>query len=294
MREAYVQCCLALRHMFQKANLVHGDFSEYNALWHDNRVYVIDVSQSVESDHPSALDFLRKDIANVNDFFKKSGGLQVMTTRQLFEFVTSTLIGGTESDESEALDRIMAEVEDTDDARRAMTVDDRLRADHAADVDEAVFMSQFLPRSLSQVNEAELKRMEDGEREQDYVKAVAMLTGNKEVVEKLGGEGGVSIKFGKKKGGMGKVAEELEEGSDDEETSSEKESDSDCNSEDSGPRYVKVPLTSEQLQARKEAKRAERKANKEKVKEENAEKRKTKVKKKDKKRAVSKARAKKR
>ncbi|GMH60481.1 hypothetical protein TL16_g03060, partial [Triparma laevis f. inornata] len=92
MREAYVQCMLILRHMFQRANLVHGDFSEYNALWHNNQVYVIDVSQSVESDHPSALDFLRKDISNVNDFFRKYGKLDVMSTRQLFEFVTSTII----------------------------------------------------------------------------------------------------------------------------------------------------------------------------------------------------------
>lgn len=112
MREAYVQCMLILRHMFQRANLVHGDFSEYNALWHNNQVYVIDVSQSVESDHPSALDFLRKDISNVNDFFRKYGKLDVMSTRQLFEFVTSTIIENTEESESEALDRLMEEVED--------------------------------------------------------------------------------------------------------------------------------------------------------------------------------------
>lgn len=58
MREAYVQTILILRHMYQRCRLVHGDFSEYNLLWHQNQVYVIDVSQSVESDHPSALDFL--------------------------------------------------------------------------------------------------------------------------------------------------------------------------------------------------------------------------------------------
>jgi RIO kinase 1 len=61
LREAYVQTIIIMRRMFQRCKLVHGDLSEYNLLWHKNEVYVIDVSQSVESDHPSALDFLRKD-----------------------------------------------------------------------------------------------------------------------------------------------------------------------------------------------------------------------------------------
>jgi RIO kinase 1 len=67
LREAYVQTVKIMRHMYHRCKLVHGDLSEYNLLWHDNQVYVIDVSQSVETDHPSALDFLRKDAANVND-----------------------------------------------------------------------------------------------------------------------------------------------------------------------------------------------------------------------------------
>ena len=71
---------------------------------------------------------------------------QVMSTRQLFEFVTSTVVASTEAAESAALDRIMDEVADADGAFRGMTGDDRQRAEHQADVDEAVFMSQFLPR----------------------------------------------------------------------------------------------------------------------------------------------------
>lgn len=43
--------------------------------YHDGGVYVIDVSQSVEHDHPCALEFLRKDCTNVTgqlkDFFVK-------------------------------------------------------------------------------------------------------------------------------------------------------------------------------------------------------------------------------
>ena len=48
---------------------MHGDFSEYNLLWFENEIVVIDDSQSVEWDHPRATEFLRKDCANVRDFF---------------------------------------------------------------------------------------------------------------------------------------------------------------------------------------------------------------------------------
>ena len=33
--------------MFQKAKIVHADFSEFNMLYYQKRVYVIDVSQAV-------------------------------------------------------------------------------------------------------------------------------------------------------------------------------------------------------------------------------------------------------
>lgn len=85
----------------QQCKLVHGDLSEYNMygpadrsaaafkiskdghlerrnplasrqkqslrLYHDEQLYIIDVSQSVESDHPQALDFLKRDCVNVSD-----------------------------------------------------------------------------------------------------------------------------------------------------------------------------------------------------------------------------------
>jgi RIO kinase 1 len=49
-------------------------------LYYKGEVWVIDVSQAVEHDHPMALDFLRRDCANINDFFKKKG-LQVLNTQ---------------------------------------------------------------------------------------------------------------------------------------------------------------------------------------------------------------------
>ena len=56
-----------------------------------HQAYMIDVSQSVEHDHPRALEFLRKDCTNVTDFFEKKG-VGVMTVRELFDFVTDVTL----------------------------------------------------------------------------------------------------------------------------------------------------------------------------------------------------------
>lgn len=47
---------------------------------------IIDVSQSVDLDHPLALDFLREDCTHVNDFFRRAG-IATLTMQQAFEFV---------------------------------------------------------------------------------------------------------------------------------------------------------------------------------------------------------------
>lgn len=90
-RELYLQVLQNMRKMFQEARLVHADLSEFNMLFHNGDAYIIDVSQSVEHDHPHALEFLRKDCSNVNEFFVKHG-VAVMTVRELFDFVTDPSI----------------------------------------------------------------------------------------------------------------------------------------------------------------------------------------------------------
>uniref|UniRef100_A0A8C8ALQ2 Serine/threonine-protein kinase RIO1 n=1 Tax=Otus sunia TaxID=257818 RepID=A0A8C8ALQ2_9STRI len=91
VRELYLQIIQYMRRMYQDARLVHADLSEFNMLYHSGDVYIIDVSQAVEHDHPHALEFLRKDCANVNDFFQKHN-VAVMTVRELFEFITDPSI----------------------------------------------------------------------------------------------------------------------------------------------------------------------------------------------------------
>ena len=90
-RDLYMQCVKMVRILYRECKLVHGDFSEYNLLVHEGILYLIDVSQSVEHDHPHALEFLRKDLLNVTDFFRKQG-VSVMTLKELFHFVTDVNI----------------------------------------------------------------------------------------------------------------------------------------------------------------------------------------------------------
>eukprot|EP00984_Skeletonema_dohrnii_P028958 scaffold19228_cov129-Skeletonema_dohrnii-CCMP3373.AAC.3 len=292
LREAYVQTIFIMRHMFQKCKLVHGDLSEYNLLWHNNEVYVIDVSQSVESDHPSALDFLRKDASNVNDFYRKNGNMNVMTTRQLFEFVTSSVIEDTPEAESAALDSIMDHVGSSATLLENATVHERRALNQQESVDEAVFMSQFLPRSLNQVADYEVSKIQEGDVEETYALAVAALTGNEDVVNKVTQVSGVDSKsthvlFANNEANDGINGDGANPAADsDSGKGSDMEEDEEDSDDDSV--FIKRAMTPEELVAAKEAERAKRRANKKAVKEANTEKRKTKIKKKDKKRAINK------
>lgn len=92
------QIITTMRTLYQKCKLVHGDLSEYNILYFEvikillnkpfskhvlfftltflkhhfdlsvvqGHLYIIDVSQSVDLDHPSALDFLKEDCLHVS------------------------------------------------------------------------------------------------------------------------------------------------------------------------------------------------------------------------------------
>ena len=153
---AYSQVVRAMRAMWERCRLVHADLSEYNLLWHDGKVVVIDVSQSVESDHPRAMDFLRMDCTNVTSYFGRRCGLRVMTPRELFDFVTHA--GLTDEAAEEAY---LAEVWKSVQSRKGGQV----FASEEEEAEHNVFMKAFIPRSLADVDdeEAELGRVERGE-----------------------------------------------------------------------------------------------------------------------------------
>ncbi|XP_030608686.1 serine/threonine-protein kinase RIO1 [Archocentrus centrarchus] len=141
-RELYLQLIQNMRKMFQDARLVHADLSEFNILYHNGDAYIIDVSQSVEHDHPHALEFLRKDCSNINEFFVKHG-VAVMTVRELFDFITDPSITCQNIDQY--LDKAMVIASER-------TSEQRSDQDH---VDEEVFKKAYIPRTLTEVSHYE-------------------------------------------------------------------------------------------------------------------------------------------
>ncbi|MEM0469946.1 MAG: serine protein kinase RIO [Desulfurococcaceae archaeon] len=60
------------------AKLVHGDLSEYNIMVKPNLdIAIIDVSQAIDINHPSAFEFLKRDVENIYRFFTKEAKLEV-------------------------------------------------------------------------------------------------------------------------------------------------------------------------------------------------------------------------
>lgn len=85
--EYYQRLVVDMRLMFQKCSLVHADLSEYNIIVHDGELFIFDVSQSVEPEHPMAMDFLRMDIKNVNDYFSRVKKINVYPERLIFKYI---------------------------------------------------------------------------------------------------------------------------------------------------------------------------------------------------------------
>lgn len=140
----YLSTLKATRIMFQECKLVHADLSEYNMLYFDGDVVIIDVSQSVEHDHPNALTFLRKDCWNVNAFFQKRGVMSC-TCREYCDFVTNLALK--DEDVDSYLEKLMAGVAERGDLTEKQLLDD------------AVFRDSHIARRLDQI------KMTDAERD---------------------------------------------------------------------------------------------------------------------------------
>ncbi|KAJ5655977.1 Serine/threonine-protein kinase RIO1 [Penicillium longicatenatum] len=145
-RALYMELLGYMRVMYQVCRLVHADLSEYNILYHKDRLYIIDVSQSVEHDHPRSLEFLRMDIKNVSDFFRRKG-VHTLSERTLFEFI---LAPEGPKDPTYGNEEMTQAIEKLFTARDEAGV-----TEESEEVDTAVFRQQYIPQTLEQVYDVE-------------------------------------------------------------------------------------------------------------------------------------------
>lgn len=164
----YEELVLIVRRIFHVCKLVHADLSEYNIMYHEGHLWIIDVSQSVEHDHPAAFDFLRNDIKNVEDFFGRLG-VVTLGLRRCFDFVIKEKLTEEEgvSDE-DALKRLLQERIDAKDGDEDFAnekddgeasgskVGSRSKSKiEDAEHEDSVFMKSFIPRTLNEVYDPE-------------------------------------------------------------------------------------------------------------------------------------------
>jgi RIO kinase 1 len=84
--EVYGVLLTYLKRLYRKAELVHGDLSEYNIMMWNGKPVIFDMAQAVPTSHPMAEFFLRRDIANVNRFFKRLG-VKVLSVDEAYKNV---------------------------------------------------------------------------------------------------------------------------------------------------------------------------------------------------------------
>jgi RIO kinase 1 len=82
----YRQLLMNMSRLYRKADIVHGDLSEYNVMVWKNKPVVFDMSQSVPTSHPLAKSLLERDLANVNRFFARLG-VKILTPEEAYKKV---------------------------------------------------------------------------------------------------------------------------------------------------------------------------------------------------------------
>ncbi|XP_015182671.1 PREDICTED: serine/threonine-protein kinase RIO1-like isoform X1 [Polistes dominula] len=254
-RKLYTECIKMMWQMFHKCKLVHADLSEYNMLYHDGSLVLIDVSQSVEHDHPLALDFLRKDCTNISEYFKKNG-VCVMSVKALFDFITDPTVN--EKNMDEYLNIMSSQVHER--------IDQESCPDQ--EINEEVFKQAYIPQRLNQVIDVERDIKLAKTKKEDLI--YKTLFGLKADLSKPNKEPEViTKKFNKS---ITDNNEEEEEDSSDDESVCSSNVDTDNDSKENEQKFTNSARPRNESP---ESKKARKKA----VKEQQAEKRKSKVKK---------------
>lgn len=150
----YGECVRLLRRIYQECRLVHADFSEYNLLYHNGHIVVIDVSQAVEVEHPHALEFLRMDCMNILKYFR-ARGLRTLSLQQLFDFIIKKDIEDVDAylEEAHLINHpTVSEEQEVD----AFTLKYRKAQGEAFQRnEEEIFKNSYIPRTLDEVYDVE-------------------------------------------------------------------------------------------------------------------------------------------
>jgi RIO kinase 1 len=85
--EDYEQVIGQVTLLYQKANLVHADLSEYNIFRSERGITLFDFGSAVDIKHPNSKQFLVRDVLNVNRFFEKRG-VETGDTADIVEQIT--------------------------------------------------------------------------------------------------------------------------------------------------------------------------------------------------------------
>lgn len=84
--KVYSRLLTIVERLYRKAELVHGDLSEYNIMMWKSKPVIFDLSQAVPTSHPMAGFLLRRDLANLNRFFNRLG-VKVVPVEEAFKQV---------------------------------------------------------------------------------------------------------------------------------------------------------------------------------------------------------------
>ena len=76
-----------VKRLYRKANLVHGDISEYNVMIWRGKPILFDMAQALPLSHSMATMLLRRDLENIHRYFKKLG-VEVSSVEDTYRSVT--------------------------------------------------------------------------------------------------------------------------------------------------------------------------------------------------------------
>jgi RIO kinase 1 len=159
----YWQIVHLVRKMYHSCKLVHADLSEYNLLWWQKKIWIIDVGQAVEHDHPASFDFLRHDCSVISGFFRGKG-VATLTVREFFDHVTTPML---QEQPEEFQSRMIPVLRG-----RGVDFEQRMR------IDEQVFKQAFIPKRLDQVPDVEgdLQKIQEGHEEEVLYHKIAGIS----------------------------------------------------------------------------------------------------------------------